>query len=516
MLASPITFIIGGVERDALVGALSRLGYQFNAPRAEAFTLLDTFDGRLHRAGLRLILHATDGLELVLGGDDVVAAHLGTSSSPRFAADLAPGPFRSRLAGLTDIRALLPKVGFTSTTTSAICRDGNGRAVANVVLHEQIAFLEADSAAGRPLPPAVIEVHDVVGTRKPARRTVDALEELGLEPVDGDTLDVATRASGVDLDGFDDSPTVPLDATMPAVEGVRDVLANLADTIDANWQGTTEHLDPEFLHDLRVAVRRTRAVVSQTKAALPPDVVTDAREGFGWLGGLTGPARDLDVYLIEWNDYVRPLGASAVSALDPVRRILEQRQAAAHAELDNAMRSSAAADLMATWRRHLAELTTHQPQGDRAGRALGRLVRQRISKTQKNLVEHGRLIQPETPAEQVHDLRKDAKKLRYLLECFGSILPAAPRKQFVQRLKAFQDNLGEHQDAEVHVSLIREIASELHGDGVPAETMLAIGQLSERLEQIRIAARTEFAERFAEYDTKATQRALDATLDGLV
>ena len=53
----------------------------------------------------------------------------------------------------------------------------------------------------------------------------------------------------------------------------------------------------------------------------------------------------------------------------------------------------------------------------------GRWFAKRIARAQANLVDHGRLIGPDTPAEQVHDLRKDAKKLRYLLECFGSLLP---------------------------------------------------------------------------------------------
>ena len=45
--------------------------------------------------------------------------------------------------------------------------------------------------------------------------------------------------------------------------------------------------------------------------------------------------------------------------------------------------------------------------------------------------------------------------------------------------------------------------------------MLAIGQLSERLDQRRAAERAEFTERFADYDTKATRQALAAALDGL-
>jgi hypothetical protein len=45
--------------------------------------------------------------------------------------------------------------------------------------------------------------------------------------------------------------------------------------------------------------------------------------------------------------------------------------------------------------------------------------------------------------------------------------------------------------------------------------MVAIGQLTERLDHRRLAARAEFAERFGGYDTRATQRALDAVLEGI-
>ena len=124
------------------------------------------------------------------------------------------------------------------------------------------------------------------------------------------------------------------------------------------------------------------------------------------------------------------------------------------------------------------------------------------------MVERGRTITPATPAETVHDLRKDAKKLRYLIECFGGLYDKPARTAFVGRLKALQDTLGEHQDAEVHAHALRTIADDRqqHWD---AETFLAIGQLIERLEQRRVATRDELAERFGEFDTKKTVKALE-------
>ena len=133
---------------------------------------------------------------------------------------------------------------------------------------------------------------------------------------------------------------------------------------------------------------------------------------------------------------------------------------------------------------------------------LGDVVVARIRKAQRRLLEHGRAITPDTPAEDVHDVRKDAKKLRYLLECFADLLPAADRKAFVKRLKKLQDLLGEHQDTEVHAVELRH-AAELLPATTDTATYVAVGRLVEHLERRRQAARDGFAERFAEYDSQA-------------
>ena len=98
---------------------------------------------------------------------------------------------------------------------------------------------------------------------------------------------------------------------MAALDGFRAVLANLEVTIAANWQGTIDQIDPKFLHDLRIAVRRTRTVLGAAKSVLPTAVLDPAREGFAWLAGATGAARDLDVYLLEWERYTDPLGVGS-------------------------------------------------------------------------------------------------------------------------------------------------------------------------------------------------------------
>ncbi len=218
------------------------------------------------------------------------------------------------------------------------------------------------------------------------------------------------------------SPTVPLERHDDALMSFRRVLANLASSIDHNLQGTIEDIDVEFLHELRVAVRRTRSVLSQGKGVLPAEVRDRYRPDFGWLGQVTGPARDLDVYVLGWESYVAPLRLADSSSLDWVRAELENRRQAAYVELATVLRGDACRDLLDSWRRWLVDPDVVAAAGER----IGPVIAKRIAKAQKKVLTHGRAISPASPPERLHDLRKDTKKLRYLFECFGSLFLNRP------------------------------------------------------------------------------------------
>jgi len=63
------------------------------------------------------------------------------------------------------------------------------------------------------------------------------------------------------------------------------------------------------------------------------------------------------------------------------------------------------------------------------------------------------------------------------------------------------------------VALLRDLSSDLRG--TPPATFVALGQLTERLDHVRVAARADFATRFAAYDTDDTQQVFAKMLQGL-
>lgn len=495
---------------SVVVDTLVRKGFEVDSPQRTTITVLDTFDGRLHEAGLRLTLRRSGPAELVLVTMGAAQdARLSCSKVPSWPSDLPAGPFRSRLASVTKERALLPLLTISADVRTLRHLDRRGKVVVTAELHDHLGVDGADDAQAAELPTWVVEVLPVLGHAEAADAVVTRLGAAGLVARSDDLVELAARSVGVPLHGRDSSPTVPLDAADDALDGFRRVLTNLADTIEVNLEGTIADTDPEFLHELRVAVRRTRSVLAHGRSVLPTDIRDRYREAFGALGQVTGPPRDLDVQVMGWADYVSPLDEADAASLETVRAELDARRSAAHQQLSDVLRRAATRDLLDGWRAWLADPDV----GSSGGEPLGAVIARRIAKAQDKVIGDGRAIAPTSPAEMLHDLRKDAKKLRYLFECFGSLFPAKSRKAFVTHLKALQDNLGDHQDAEVQLAELRDLARALHQRGsVDADVLLAMGRLSDHLDRRRQHERDDFAQRFAAYDTKANARVLDELL----
>jgi CHAD domain-containing protein len=357
----------------------------------------------------------------------------------------------------------------------------------------------------------VIEVSASVGSEPEGRRATDPLSTLGLTRGPGDLVDAVLAVTGESLGGNQRSPAVPLHRRDDALDAFRAVLRNLLGAAIDNLPGTLADLDPEFLHDLRVALRRTRSVLTEGKDVLPSDVRDRFRTGFADLSAATGHARDLDVYVLTWPETIAAVGLDDPSIVAPLRDKLDRRRATAHSQLAKVLRSKATVRLLESWQTWLEDPDVLPPYD--GNRPIGAHVASRIGKAQARLVRDGRAITPDCPAERLHDLRKDAKKLRYLFECFGSVLPAKGRKAFVARLRGLQDNLGLHQDAEIQVAELRALAHELHASGsIGPDVLLAVGRIIDHLERIRQRERAAFAAHFAAYDTRDNRALLDTLL----
>ena len=102
-------------------------------PRTLRLTWLDTFDWRLHQAGLTL-QHSTGSRvsDYTLTSDDgeqITAAAKGLRW-PALAGALPPGPLRARLQPVTEVRALMPTARATATVRQMRVLNADDKTVA--------------------------------------------------------------------------------------------------------------------------------------------------------------------------------------------------------------------------------------------------------------------------------------------------------------------------------------------------------------------------------------------------
>ena len=143
---------------------------------------------------------------------------------------------------------------------------------------------------------------------------------------------------------------------MPASVAVATVLLRLLDTIELNLDGVLRDIDTEFLHDLRVAVRRTRSAIKLLGDVLPHGLAAQYATEFKWLGDLTTPTRDLDVHLLGFGATAGHLVAASPAELEPFRAFLVKRRARQFRRLASALRSPRFKAITDDWRKALLKV----------------------------------------------------------------------------------------------------------------------------------------------------------------
>jgi CHAD domain-containing protein len=496
---------------------------------------LDTFDWRLYAAGLALRqVTGPPAARLVLtscAGEPLLTGVLPRAIRWPGRLPVVPaGPLRDRLAPVAGVRALLPLARTEGTQTVLRVLDGELKTVARITV-ESAALTQPGT---KPLPARLL-VTPVRGYFTAAQQAARLLAMAdgfagASEPAELAVLAAAGRSPG-DYTGAVD---VTLRPATPAREAVAAVLLQLAGTIEANVGFVLRDVDPEFLHDLRVAVRRTRSALKLAGDALPAGAADRFAPEFKWLGDLTTPTRDLDVYLAGFGAMPARLRAARPGDLGPFHAYLASRRATERRRLARGLRSARFGKLMADWRATLEAAAAPGPA--RIGRRrIATLAGDRIALAYRRVAKQGKAIAAATaeggepPAEDVHALRKRCKELRYLLEFFGSLYEPDALRRAVKDLRGLQDCLGDFQDAEVQRQVISEFAvwavdrhgraaraprGQRRGPGRPAvglqavvpqapgelaATLLALGELTGGLQGDQDRAHAEVAGRFARF-----------------
>lgn len=242
--------------------------------------------------------------------------------------------------------------------------------------------------------------------------------------------------------------------------------------------------NPEALHQARVALRRLRSALSIFRDIAYDETAVHVRDEMRWLANVFGPARDLDVLIGQ------------IDADDPAFEKLVEARERAYAQVEADLSSDRARKALldlCEWLGAGQWLDDPAIVGAReaaiAGVATGALERLR-----RKVKKQGRKLET-LPDDMRHEIRKDAKKLRYAVEFFEALYTGKKRvrrrARFLSALEALQERLGTLNDLAVAGETVASA-------GATDETVMQVVEKARRKRVKDLEAAAEAYEDFAD------------------
>ena len=281
------------------------------------------------------------------------------------------------------------------------------------------------------------------------------------------------------------------DANKPDfADALRAFLANQGAAITAHRQVILDSTDPEGVHRMRIAVRRLRSVLRALGFGNSP-LHREAR----WLTDELGVVRDLDVLLERYSDndthadYRTHLQAQWENKRAHLKKTLVgERYAAFMQALDEFQRDLAPFDMTPV---------------EAAYKFIGRELKRTKAK--------GRQISNDSPDAQVHKLRLQCKRLRYLVEMFEHF-GGVRLTGFKYRARGLQELLGHFVDERAAALAIADYAQHLSLSEATREVLIDCGRQIKAHELAAAAHRSRLPQVWYEFDTACTRKSLRADL----
>jgi CHAD domain-containing protein len=242
---------------------------------------------------------------------------------------------------------------------------------------------------------------------------------------------------------------------------------------------------------MRVASRRLRTILKAFRDVLGDAVVAHFNAELRWLAQNLGRARDADVT-------ERGARESQAGDTDHYVHFLRQQTITAYEHLVDVLESERCAML----EDDLAQFIAAGPPGDMQEQfgklSIAASADQLIHAALNKLLAHGDAIEADSPARQLHKLRIETKRFRYLLDFFSTV-QADKWRDTTEAVKRIQDVLGEHQDAVTAQAHLADYSASLPNDASGREWLNTAARLMQVEAQRIDTCRQRFATAWSDF-----------------
>jgi len=490
-------------ERDII----DRLGDEFpvykESSTTENLTFFDTFDWRLYNKSLVLYL-SSDNLYLRKLGQAEILSGVVVADQPVFVWDLPKGDLKAKITPIIEMRAMLKLIDLQIQSFPYRVLDQNEKTVVWMVIED----LRSPQVDDKVWMASYVRLAPVRGYPKRQLKLADRLMQLGLSPVDEEDYYLrALVASGKVVGDYSSKLDIVLTPEMPAVEAAKTILLFLLGVMKANEAGIRADIDSEYLHDFRVAIRRTRSALSLIKAVFLPAITEKYKCDFARLGKFSNNLRDLDVYLLSEDTYRSMLPESIRTDISPLFEYLSAQRGQALNEVIATLNSPEYTEIIENWSAFLNDSDLDLSSPPNAAVPVIDLARKQIYKHYRKVIKNGSDILDDPQDEHLHALRIECKKLRYLIEFFASLFAEKQIAICITELKALQDNLGDFNDLCVQQEYLLRIADDFPiSEPNTRRTLVAVGSLVDNLAKQQESVKAAFKQTFLAFASLENQK----------
>ncbi len=282
---------------------------------------------------------------------------------------------------------------------------------------------------------------------------------------------------------------------------IQALIFSLTHTMHVNAKAILEgDEDPERLHQLRVAMRKIRAIFSRFRPFFEKRWLSCHKEALASLMEKSNPIRDVDVYLLKIDDYKSMVDPSYHDGLERLRSYLVARSKLMHERLIEMLESDPFQQEVVS----LYEFSKNESRNGLCEMAETPIIfplKKILKQTFAIVLRKGAKLHPDSDAKAFHEVRIEVKKLRYTLEFFASVFDRQTYEKVVAALKRIQTILGDHQDLVVQKAYIRSLLDE---PGLKEkETKKSLKTLIKALEKLERKKRRSFEKAFKKFSKDA-------------
>ena len=508
-MSTKSTFVINNDfdVTSALEQAQCAAEWQSNPPESYESTYYDSFDWRLHNASSYLVLekslHALS-LNWCDKDGDRIRQWANVEEPPDFVCKLAEGALKDALGPVLDVRRLLPYIRIKHRTESYVLLNEDKKIVLRVA-KDSTRAINPQTGKSKALIPR-LHVQALKGYAKPYKEFIRYLRlQYKLKSASA-PFNEAITAHDITPGDYSSKLKLKLDPEIRSDAAVKRFLQQLLAVMERNEAGIEADWDSEFLHDFRVAVRRSRSIIGQIKQVMPVRVLNKLQHEYAWLNQVSGPSRDMDVYLLNFPDYQASLAEDIQGDLAPLEQFLRDHKQTEYKKLVRALHSARYRNFKQYVGKYIDAPVSERTTLAHAKQSITEVSGQRIWRFYRRVMKEGKAISNSSPNEALHELRKSCKKLRYLLEFCRSVYAKKDVDRLIKALKQLQDNLGEFQDFSVQIHALQQFSQQMVEEKRASEgTLLAMDSLIAILQQRQAKVRKLFHQRFKQFSGKENE-----------